>query len=322
MVFTDAEMIRAGMKLGPRLLSTGTILYGAETPFRSQVTDYEDALMHVRRQKAAGAPSVKSYNQRRRDARQWILQAADAEGINVVPEGGSTLFQNLAQVIDGHTTVEHNLPAANLYDDVVGLWAATEVAYTPTLIVGYGGLSGEFFFYERYDVWTNERLMNFTPRDVVDPRSRRRLKAAGDEDYNHIALARHVNELNQAGVLTNVGAHGQLQGLGAHWELWMFVQGGMSELDAIRSATINPALSLGLDEDLGSIEEGKLADLLVLNGNPLEDINESESIGLVVVNGRLYDAMTLFETGNYSSPRPTLWFERIPPMTPSGGAPQ
>jgi Tol biopolymer transport system component/imidazolonepropionase-like amidohydrolase len=322
MVFTDAEMIRAGMKLGPRLLSTGTILYGAETPFRSQVTDYEDALMHVRRQKAAGAPSVKSYNQRRRDARQWILQAADAEGINVVPEGGSTLFQNLAQVIDGHTTVEHNLPAANLYDDVVGLWAATEVAYTPTLIVGYGGLSGEFFFYERYDVWTNERLMNFTPRDVVDPRSRRRLKAAGDEDYNHIALARHVNELNQAGVLTNVGAHGQLQGLGAHWELWMFVQGGMSELDAIRSATINPALSLGLDEDLGSIEEGKLADLLVLNGNPLEDINESESIGLVMVNGRLYDAMTLFETGNYSSPRPTLWFERIPPMTPSGGAPQ
>jgi imidazolonepropionase-like amidohydrolase len=131
-----------------------------------------------------------------------------------------------------------------------------------------------------------------------------------------------VNELNQAGVLTNVGAHGQLQGLGAHWELWMFVQGGMSELDAIRSATINPALSLGLDEDLGSIEEGKLADLLVLNGNPLEDINESESIGLVMVNGRLYDAMTLFETGNYSSPRPTLWFERIPPMTPSGGAPQ
>jgi imidazolonepropionase-like amidohydrolase len=123
-------------------------------------------------------------------------------------------------------------------------------------------------------------------------------------------------------VLTNVGAHGQLQGLGAHWELWMFVQGGMSEMDAIRSATINPALSLGLAEDLGSIEEGKLADILVLNGNPLEDIHESESIGLVMANGRLFDGMTLFETGNYSSPRPTLWFERTRPMTPGGGVPQ
>jgi imidazolonepropionase-like amidohydrolase/Tol biopolymer transport system component len=316
MIFTAAEMVSAGLKTGPRIYSTGTILYGAETPFRSQVGDYDDALMHVRRQKAAGAISVKSYNQRRRDARQWILQAANEEGIMVVPEGGSTLYQNLAQVIDGHTTVEHNLPVENVYEDIVGLWRETEVGYTPTMIVGYGGLSGEFYFYERWNVWENERLMRFTPRDVVDPRSRRRPMAAGDEDYNHLALSRHVNRLNQAGVLTNLGAHGQLQGLGAHWELWMFVQGGMSEMEAIRSATLNGAKSLGLDGDLGSLEVGKLADLLVLEADPLEDIHHSERIEMVMVNGRLYDARTLEQVGNHPGPAPELWFQRLPEGAP------
>lgn len=321
-VFTDAEMLRAGLKLGPRLFSTGTILYGAETSFKSQVDGYEDALMHVRRQKAAGAGSVKSYNQRRRDARQWILEAAEAEGINVVPEGGSTFFFNLAQIIDGHTTIEHNLPLANLYDDVVQLWAATDVAYTPTLGVSYGGLSGEFYWYEHTDVWKNERLLRFTPRGQVDARSRRRQKAAGDEDYNHIAVARHVNRLSQAGIRTNTGAHGQLQGLAAHWEIWMFVQGGMSELEAIRSATINPAVSLGFDRDLGSIEVGKLADLLVLEADPLADIRNTESIELVMINGRLYDAWTMNQLAPDSVERPPLWFERLPAEAPRTAIPR
>ncbi|HSG46607.1 MAG TPA: amidohydrolase family protein [Longimicrobiales bacterium] len=312
MIFTDGEMVAAGMKLGPRIYSTGTILYGAVTPFRSLTRDYEDALMHVRRQKADGAPSVKSYNQRRRDARQWILEAAHNEGINVVPEGGSTLFQNIAQVIDGHTTVEHNLPVATLYDDVLNLWAETEVAYTPTLVVSYGGVSGEYYWYEHENVWENQRLLTFSPRGPIDARSRRRLKMAGDEDYHHIAVARHVNALNQRGVLTNIGAHGQLDGPAAHWEMWMFAQGGMSNLDVIRSATINPARSLGFDADIGSIEEGKLADLLVLEADPLADIRNSDDIELVMVNGRLYDARTLNQVGNHPSQRPLVALERAP----------
>lgn len=312
LIFTDAEMVEAGMKLGPRIYSTGRILYGAVTPFRSLTLDYEDALVHVRRQKAVGAPSVKSYNQRRRDSRQWILEAAFNEGINVVPEGGSTFYQNVAQVIDGHTTVEHNLPLATLYEDVLGLWAETEVAYTPTLVVSYGGISGEYFWYERTDVWENERLLNFAPRGEIDARSRRRLKMAGDEDFHHIDVARHVKALNDRGVLTNIGAHGQLDGLAAHWEIWMFEQGGMSEMDAIRSATINPARTLGFDGALGSIETGKLADLLVLGANPLENIRNTESIELVMINGRLYDAMTLDQVGNHPAERPPLAHERLP----------
>ena len=312
MIFTDGEMVQAGYKTGPRIFSTGSILYGAVTPSRSLVTSPADALMHVRRQKADGAPSVKSYNQRRRDARQWILEAALAEGINVVPEGGSTFYQNVAQIIDGHTTIEHNLPPATLYDDVLQLWQATEVGYTPTLVVSYGGVSGEYFWYERTNVWENERLLAFTPREGVDARSRRRLKMAGDEDYHHIAVARHVNELNQRGVRTNIGAHGQLQGLAAHWEMWMFAQGGMSPMEVIRSATIHPAVSLGMDADLGSLEEGKLADLLVLSENPLDDIRNTESIDLVMINGRLHDARTMNQVGNHPEERPSFAHERLP----------
>lgn len=312
MIFTDGEMVRAGLKTGPRIFSTGSILYGAVTPFRSLTTSYDDALMHVRRQKADGAPSVKSYNQRRRDARQWILEAAQAEGINVVPEGGSTLYQNLSQVIDGHTTIEHNLPPGALYDDVLSLWEATDVAYTPTLVVSYGGISGEYYWYEHSNVWENERLMTFTPRDAVDPRSRRRLKMAGEDDYHHIAVSQHVNALNQRGVRTNIGAHGQLQGLAAHWEIWMFEQGGMSEMEAIRSATMHPAASLGMADDLGSLEVGKLADVLVLERNPLDDIRNTETIQWVMANGRLFDARTMDEVGNHPASRPLLAHERLP----------
>ncbi|MDH3224480.1 MAG: amidohydrolase family protein, partial [Gemmatimonadota bacterium] len=303
---------------GPRIFSTGTILYGAVTPTRSKTESYEDALMHVGRQQASGAVSVKSYNQRRRDARQWILRAANAEGVNVVPEGGSTLNHNLAQIIDGHTTVEHNLPLANLYEDVVGLWSRTGTGYTPTFLVSYGGLSGEYYFYENWDVWENERLLTFTPRRLVEPRARRRLKAAGLEDYHFIDVARHVKALNDAGVLTSIGQHGQLQGLGAHWEVWSLVLGGMSLMNAIKSGTINPAKVLGLSGDLGSLEEGKLADLLVLGSNPLDDIHNTEDIDLVMVNGRLFDARTMNQVGNHPEERPVLAHERVPSMAPPG----
>ena len=134
-VFTNAEMIRTGAKLGPRLFSTGTILYGAETPFKAVVDTYDDALAHLRRMKAVGAFSVKSYNQQRRDARQMILKAARELKMMVVPEGGSLLYLNETMVQDGHTGVEHSLPVPVVYKDVQTLFARSTVGYTPTLIV-------------------------------------------------------------------------------------------------------------------------------------------------------------------------------------------
>jgi imidazolonepropionase-like amidohydrolase len=308
-VFSNAELQRAGEKLGPRLFSTGTILYGAETPFKAVINDYDDALSALRRLKAFGAFSVKSYNQQRRDARQMIIKAARELQMEVVPEGGSLLYFNETMIFDGHTTVEHSLPVPRLYKDVVTLFARSKTGYTPTLIVGYGGLTGEYYWYQKTNVWENEHLLAFTPREVVDARSRRRTMAP-DDDFNHVLIARGAKQILDAGGSVQLGAHGQLQGLGAHWELWMLQQGGMTNLEAIRCATIMGAKAIGLDKEIGSIEKGKLADLIVLDRNPLENIRNSESIDMVMLNGRLYDAKTLNEIGNHPRDRAKLYWER------------
>jgi imidazolonepropionase-like amidohydrolase/Tol biopolymer transport system component len=308
-VFTNAELIRTGAKLGPRLFSTGTILYGAETPFKAVVESYDDALSHIRRLKAAGAISVKSYNQQRRDSRQMLVKASRELEMMNVPEGGSLLYMNQTHVLDGHTGVEHSLPVPRIYKDTIQLFAKSKSGYTPTAIVGYGGLSGEYFWYQTTNVWENEQLLRFTPREVVDPRSRRRTMAPLD-DFNHVLIARGAKQIADAGGSVQLGAHGQLQGLGAHWELWMLQQGGMTNMEALRAATIDGARYIGMDADIGSIEKGKLADFAVLDRNPLENIRNSESVSIVVLNGRVYDAKTMNEIGNHPRTRKPFWWER------------
>jgi imidazolonepropionase-like amidohydrolase len=295
--------------VGPRVFSTGTILYGASGAFRAPIETLEDARSHLRRMKAVGAFSVKSYNQPRRDQRQKVLQAARELGMMVVPEGGSLFQHNMTMVVDGHTGIEHSIPVPRVYEDVLTLWSRSGTGYTPTLIVAYGGNWGENYWYQKTNVWEDERLLSFVPRRVVDARSRRRTMAPDDE-FNHFQTAEVTRALNDRGVKVQLGAHGQREGLGAHWELWMFGQGGMKPLKALEAATLSGAHYLGLDGEIGSLEEGKLADLLVLEKNPLEDLRHSTSIQYTMVGGRLYDARTLNEVGTRQRPREQLFFQR------------
>jgi len=311
-IFAAAEQARAGEITAPRIFSTGTILYGAKGSFKAVIDSFEDARFHVQKLAAVGAISVKSYNQPRRDQRQQVLAAARELGVLVVPEGGSLFEHNMTMVVDGHTGIEHSIPVAAIYDDVRQLWGGTpQVGYTPTLVVGYGGLWGENYWYAKTRVWENERLLTFVPREVIDARSRRRTLAP-DEEWGHFHNARVAAELADEGVLVQLGAHGQREGLGAHWELWMFEQGGMTELEALRAATWNGAVYLGMENDIGSIEEGKLADLVVLTENPLDDIRNSESVETVVLNGRVYDAATLDQIYPERVEREPFYWQREP----------
>ena len=312
MIFSQAEMVRSGTMIGPRIFSTGRILYGAENVQKTVINNLEDARSAIRRTKAFGATSVKSYNQPRRDQRQQVLEAAREMEILVMPEGGSTYTHNMSMIIDGHTGIEHNIPIFPLYKDVLSMWEQTDVGYTPTLVVNYGSMNGEYYWYQHTNVWEKERLLSFTPRGVVDARSRHRLKVPEEEyEIGHFQTAAAAKELHDRGVTVNMGAHGQLQGLAAHWETWMFTQGGMSNHDALKVATINGATYIGLDAHLGSLEPGKLADLIVLDGDPLEDIYNTEKVMFTMLNGRLYDAATMNEIGNRPKDRLPFWWEQL-----------
>ena len=311
MALSQSEMVKVGNMVGPRIFSTGTVLYGAEGDFKAVINNYDDARFAIARTKAYGAFSVKSYNQPRREQRQQVIKAARDLGIMVYPEGGSTFFHNMTMILDGHTSIEHNVPIAPLYNDVIQLWAASKTANTPTLIVNYGGLNGEYFWYQTTNVWEEKKLLKYTPRSVIDSRSRHRTMAPIDEYENgHILTSQSCKKLVDAGVHVCVGGHGQLQGLGVLWEMWNLSQGGMTNMEVLRAATIHAAEYIGMEQHLGSIEVGKLADIIVLEANPLEDIHNINSVMYTIVNGRMYDTDTMDEVGNYNKPRSKFFWEQ------------
>ncbi len=309
LVFSQAEMVEAGVMKGPRIYSTGFILYGADIPGKAPTKSLDDAKRHVRRQKKLGAFAVKSYMQPKRIQRQWMLEAAREEKMLVFPEGGGNFQHNLGMIVDGHTGIEHSVPVAPLYDDVVQLWSNTKVGYTPTLLVSYGGLSGEHWFYQNDEpIWRNQKLLRFTPRADVESRSRRLNIHAYEGDWHHVNVAASCDKLVQAGVGVNMGAHGQRQGLGCHWELWALSHGGMNAHDVLRCGTLFPARYIGLGDELGSLEAGKLADIVLLAKNPLDDIRNTDTVRIVIKNGEMFDGDTMDQMYPVKAKRkPFLW---------------
>ncbi len=192
--FEDAELVKAGKKLGPRLFATGTILYGADGGFRTEINDMDDARAALQRLKDYGAFSTKSYNQPSRAARQRILTAARELNMLVVPEGGMVFHWNTNQIIDGHTTIEHNLPVELLYDDLVQLWVASGTMTIPTHGVSYGDLNGEQEWYQKTDVFALDKMKAFHPERDLQAASIRRT-AAPDSEYSHRDASRTVAKI-------------------------------------------------------------------------------------------------------------------------------
>ncbi|WP_254447742.1 amidohydrolase family protein [Sphingomonas sp. ID1715] len=308
-IFPAAEMQRAGKILAPRIFSTGEIIYGAKAAgMYAEINSFDDALAHVRRLKAQGAMSVKNYNQPRREQRQMVVAAAQREGMEVVPEGGSLFTQDVTLIQDGNSTVEHNVPLLTFYDDLIQLWSQSKTNYTPTLVVTYGGPAGDPYWRSHTDVFRHPILTRHIPPGTLAADNSRR-QIAPEEDYVDDDSARESRKLADKGVLVSIGAHGQQAGLGPHWEMWSFVRGGWSPIEALKAGTIYPARSLGYERDVGSLEAGKLADLVVLDADPTQDIRNTEKISRVMLGGRLYDPLTMNEVATGTRTRAAYWWE-------------
>jgi imidazolonepropionase-like amidohydrolase/Tol biopolymer transport system component len=308
-IFVAAERQRVGDLLAPRIFSTGEIVYGAKAAnVYAQIDSFDDALAHVRRLKAQGGNSVKNYNQPRREQRQMVNEASRRENMLVVAEGGSLYGMDMTIVADGTSTLEHNVPLETFYEDVLSFFSQGNTNYTPTLIVSYGGLAGEPYWDQAIDVW-KEPLLRHSPPDQLRAKLTRVTKAP-EEEFVDDDTAREARKLAQRGIKVSIGAHGQQAGIGAHFELWSFVRGGMTPVEALRAGTIAPAQSLGMAKDIGSLEAGKLADLVVLDADPTQDIRNSTKISRVMLGGRLYDAATMNEVETGTFKRLPYWWER------------
>ncbi len=303
-VLSYEDMVETGEFIGPRILSTGPGVF-QQTQIRS-LEEARDVLKKY--SEFYNTETIKQYMAGDRRTRQFISMAAREQHLTPTLEGGLDFKKNLTEAMDGYAGVEHTLPIAPLYKDVLQLFANSGTTWTPTLIVQYGGPWAENYWYENSDVVNDPKLNRFTPRDVVERKALRRPGWWAPSQWSFQLFAEQAAKLVAAGGRVGMGSHGQLQGLGAQWEIWNIASGGMPKYDVLRVATIFGAEAIGHEKDVGSLEAGKLADLQILDKNPLDDIKNTNTIRYVMKNGRLYDGSTLNEIWPRQKQIARLWW--------------
>ncbi len=288
-VYTYADLVETGEILGPRVLTTGPgVFSGVGLEEKEAVNNYIK-----RYSDAYKTNTLKQYVVGDRLVRQLVAMACKEYGITPTTEGALDMKLDLSQMIDGYSGHEHSLPLQPIYNDVIQFVAKTKTYYTPTILVAYGGPWAENYYFQNTDVLNNQKLRRYIPGELVNAMMRRRPQWFRPEEYSFKEIAKGAADIVKAGGRVGIGGHGQMQGLGVHWELWAVQSGGMPTHDALRVATIFGAEAIGLDSDVGSLEPGKLADMIVLDKNPLTDIQNTDSIRYVMKNGELFEGDSL-----------------------------
>ncbi|HEX9894912.1 MAG TPA: amidohydrolase family protein [Gemmatimonadales bacterium] len=325
-VVSYQDRVETGGAIGPRIYSTGPGVFAGEN-----IRDLDHAKNVLRRYSDYwDTKTLKMYMSGNRQQRQWIIMAAKELGLMPTTEGGLDFKLNLTHAMDGYPGIEHALPIAPIYDDVVQLFKASQTTNSPTLLVSYGGPFGENYFYTTENVLGDKKLARFMPQDQIDARARRRGAFFGypqmgwfhKDEYVYPKHAEFVKALVEGGARAGVGSHGQIQGIGYQWELWAMASGGIAPHDLLRVATIYGAEAIGMGQDVGSLEAGKFADLQVLDANPLENIRNTNTIRYVMKNGRLYEGDTLNEIWPRKLPLSVQHWARQGPQSVNAGIPE
>jgi len=309
-VLTYADQVEAGRMIGPRVYSTGPGIFSSTT-----IGSQEEANEVVRKySEYFHTKTLKQYLAGNRQQRQWVLMAAHEQEMMPTTEGALDMKLDMTQMIDGYPGHEHSFPYMQIYSDVDRLVVETQVTYTPTILVAYGGPWAENYFYSRHNPYGLEKMQRFTPQQQLAQLTRRRDNWFMEEEHVFEPISRELTQMVEKGATAGIGAHGQIQGIGYHWELWAQASGGTDPHTALEMATIMGAEGIGLDQELGSLEEGKLADLVVLEENPLEDLRNTTSITHVMKGGRLYEDDTLRQVWPTERPAPDTWWEGDEPQ--------
>ena len=292
-VLTYGDMVEAGNMVGPRIYSTGPGVGYWDYNIKDSA-QAESVLKQY--SKYYHTKYIKMYLTGNRQQREWIIMAAKNQQLMPTTEGGLNIKLNLTNLLDGYPGHEHAIPVYPLYKDVYTSIAEAKMCVTPTLLVSYGGPFAENYFWETENPYHDAKMQYFMPYEDLASKTRR--VGAGWFMYEEQVFPKHARSMKslvEAGGLAGIGSHGEFQGLGYHWEMWAMQSGGMRPIDVLKTATILGATGLGLDKDLGSLQAGKLADFIILDKNPLDNIRNTNTIKLVMKNGRLYDGNTCDE---------------------------
>jgi imidazolonepropionase-like amidohydrolase/Tol biopolymer transport system component len=254
---------------------------------RARIESEDDARAYVRRWKERGVHFVKTHPPITWQLRRAVAQEARRLGLPVVGHGlGLTEVTQSATL--GYASVEH---ASNrFYDDVLQMLALTGTRWCPTLAVGGGNHlllrnEPERLADEKFHAFHSE---NRRARQKLD-----RFKFLSDtairgRSVEQLATVRAAHR-HGVRLLAGTDAPAAFSGVSLHWELEYFVQAGIPPLDVLRIATQEAAAAVGAEDELGTLEPGKLADLVLLDANPLEDIKNTQTIWRVIKGGWLFD---------------------------------